>query len=100
MLDTSKNTENTSDNTIAIQENLASFSNIAEENKELIDEMTCIFDYRIKSGEYCGEWAGATLKRLPLWGDNIVDEGDNIVGEYEIDDNYGYDKNDWHYVII
>jgi len=29
----------------------------------------CIDDYYTLTGEYCGEWAGATLRKVPLWGD-------------------------------
>ena len=32
------------------------------------DEM-CIDGYYLETGEYCGEWAGATLRKLPLWGE-------------------------------
>jgi len=30
---------------------------------------TCIDGYYLETGEYCGEWAGATLRKLPLWGE-------------------------------
>ena len=29
----------------------------------------CIEDHNTLTGEYCGEWVGATIKKLPLWGD-------------------------------
>lgn len=28
----------------------------------------CIEDYNSITGEYCGEWAGATLRKLPVFG--------------------------------
>jgi len=28
----------------------------------------CINDYNWYSKKYCGEWEGATLRKLPLWG--------------------------------
>ena len=40
---------------------------------EKIDESAtnpnpCVDDYTLMTNEYCGEWAGATLGMLPLWG--------------------------------
>ena len=32
---------------------------------------TCLNDYCSQTGEYCGEWVGATVKRLPFWGGNV-----------------------------
>ena len=39
-------------------------------NGEKIDELAnaCVNDYTLETNEYCGEWAGATLGMLPLWG--------------------------------
>ena len=31
----------------------------------------CINDYTMITKEYCGEWVGATIERLPLWGGKI-----------------------------
>jgi len=28
----------------------------------------CIGDYMSISGEYCGEWVGAKIVKLPMWG--------------------------------
>jgi len=61
------------DNTKAIQNNLANINTNSINtsiNKATIEDNACINDFHIKSGEYCSEWVGATLKRLPLWGDN------------------------------
>ena len=30
------------------------------------------------SGEYCGEWKGATLKKLPIWGEKVSDDKVNF----------------------
>lgn len=35
----------------------------------------CIDDYNTKTGDYCGEWVGATIVRLPMWGN----DGDNEI---------------------
>lgn len=32
------------------------------------DTNPCVDDYTLETNEYCGEWAGATLGMLPLWG--------------------------------
>ena len=38
-------------------------------NAQTIDEINpCVDDYTLITNEYCGEWAGATLGMLPLWG--------------------------------
>ena len=34
----------------------------------------CVDGYRMLSREYCGEWAGAKLRKLPLWGVEQVDD--------------------------
>jgi len=31
----------------------------------------CVNDYCSQTGEYCGEWVGATVRRLPFWGDEV-----------------------------
>ena len=35
-------------------------------------------DYTSGSGKYCGEWVGATLKKLPLWGEQVLDDEINF----------------------
>ena len=32
------------------------------------DTNACVDDYTLETNEYCGEWVGATLGMLPLWG--------------------------------
>jgi len=32
-------------------------------------DVNCHNDYCITTGEYCGEWKGATLRRIPAWGE-------------------------------
>ena len=39
---------------------------------------TCINDFDSLTGEYCGEWAGATLKKVPLWGEKVSDDDVNF----------------------
>merc|ERR1712110_1037504 len=34
----------------------------------------CTDDFFSQTGEYCGEIASATLKRLPLWGEKVSDD--------------------------
>ena len=31
-------------------------------------ENKCVNDYCSVTGEYCSEWNGATLRRIPYWG--------------------------------
>ena len=31
-------------------------------------DVNCVNDYCTTTGEYCGEWKGATLRRIPFWG--------------------------------
>jgi len=31
----------------------------------------CIDHYYSETGEYCGEWAGATIRRLEMWGEGV-----------------------------
>ena len=38
----------------------------------------CIDDYFSISGVYCGEWAGATIVKLPLWGEVVSDSQINF----------------------
>ena len=33
-----------------------------------MDSNICGDDGFYSTGEYCGEWLGATIKKLPLWG--------------------------------
>jgi len=32
----------------------------------------------LNTGKYCGEWEGATLKKLPLWGEQVLDDEINF----------------------
>ena len=36
----------------------------------------CVGDYNDVTGVYCGEWKGATLKRLPVFGRKYVSVND------------------------
>jgi len=38
-------------------------------------------DYLLLSGDYCGDWIGATLKKIPLWERHGV-EDDEITFEW------------------
>jgi len=37
-------------------------------------EGICINDFNTVTGEYCGVWLGATLKKLPLWGEDVTED--------------------------
>jgi len=39
---------------------------------------TCLNDYCTQTGEYCGEWVGATVQRLPLWGARVPERSINF----------------------
>ena len=39
---------------------------------------TCLNDYCTQTGEYCGEWVGATVRRLPLWGGEVPEKSINF----------------------
>jgi len=45
-----------------------------------VNNKLCIDDYNTVTGEYCGEWKGATLKKMPIWGD--LSEDDEIDFEW------------------
>ena len=47
----------------------------------------CINDFYSQTGEYCGEWVGATLKKLPLWGESALDD-DEINYEWPTHDQF------------
>ena len=52
---------------------------ISDGMTKLLDPRSlCTDDYYSISGEYCGEWAGATLKRLPIFGPETPDEEINF----------------------
>jgi len=42
----------------------------------------CIHDYYLITGEYCGEWVGAKLVKLPVWGDQELDTDSDNYFEY------------------
>lgn len=53
----------------AISENSANISANSDITDQIVEiENICVNDYFSQSGEYCGEWVGATIERLPLWG--------------------------------
>jgi len=35
---------------------------------------TCFNNYCTQTGEYCGEWVGATVRRLPVWGAEVAEK--------------------------
>ena len=43
--------------------------------KLLPNPNTCLNDYCTQTGDYCGEWVGATVRRLPFWGTALSPEG-------------------------
>ena len=61
--DIAKNTADITANTTEISTNSEDIANI----KTITGE--CIDDHNSLTGEYCGEWVGATLKKVPVWGD-------------------------------
>ena len=62
-------------NSAAISTNIASISTNSENIDTIYnEESVCINDFDSRTGEYCGEWAGASLKKLPLWGVKVSDE--------------------------
>ena len=47
-------------------------------NSEKIDYLYCINNIDTITGEYCSEWASATLKKLPLWGEKVSEDEINF----------------------
>ena len=39
----------------------------------LSEDNICYNDYYSQTGEYCGEWVGATIRKLSLWGEQVED---------------------------
>ena len=68
-----------STNSAAINANMASISTNSENIDYINDHANfCNNNFDSRSGEYCGEWAGATLKKLPLWDENLSDNQINF----------------------
>ena len=73
----SKNTAVITANTVDIAKNTADITanntEISTNSEDIASIKTitgeCIDDHNSLSGEYCGEWAYATLKKVPLWGE-------------------------------
>ena len=42
----------------------------------------CTGDYMSISREYCGEWVGAKIVKLPMWGAQVVDVDSDNYFEY------------------
>ena len=40
----------------------------------IAEDNICINDYNSQTGEYCGEWDGATIRKLNLWGEQVEDD--------------------------
>jgi len=40
----------------------------------LPEDNICYNDYYSQTGEYCGEWVGATIRKLNLWGEQVEDD--------------------------
>jgi len=56
-------------NSMAISTNDAKIDELANPDPTPIpDTNACVDDYTLETNEYCGEWVGATLGMLPLWG--------------------------------
>ena len=48
-------------------------------NADLLNNAkNCINDFDSLTGEYCGEWEGATLKKMPLWGEQLSNDEINF----------------------
>ena len=47
----------------------------------------CINDITSVTNEYCGEWAGATIVRLPMWG--------NVIEDFEVFNFEWPTQDDW-----
>jgi len=68
------NTINISTNTQAINDMMTSndmysgdmYSGDMDHHNNTVDK--CTGDYMSISGEYCGEWVGAKIVKLPMWG--------------------------------
>jgi len=52
---------------MAISTNAQKIDELANPNP-IFEINPCVDDYTLITNEYCGEWAGATLGMLPLWG--------------------------------
>ena len=66
-------------NTANISDNSDTIDGIIESNQST----TCI-NGKTLTGELCGEWVGATLRRLRLWGEDVPD--DEITFEFPTED--------------
>jgi len=55
-------------NSMAISTNDAKIDESNTDPIPIPDTNACVDDYTLETNEYCGEWAGATLGMLPLWG--------------------------------
>ena len=61
--------KNISKNTVDISKNTDDIAKISEDVAFIKDNAgLCVDDHIYPTGEYCGEWAGATLKKVPLFG--------------------------------
>ena len=51
-------------------------NDINKEVNKISDDIAfiCTDDYNHFTGEYCGEWKGATLRKLPLWNEQVGDD--------------------------
>ena len=57
-------------NSAAISSNMNAISTNSQEVYDIQNtDGNCINDFDIQTGEYCGEWAGAKIQKLPLWGE-------------------------------
>ena len=83
----STNIASISANSAAISANMASISTNSENIDTIYDNACfCINGINSLTGEPCSKWAGATLKKLPLWGEQVSD--DEINFEWPTPENF------------
>ena len=47
-------------------------------NTKRTNENVCVNNYCAISKEYCGEWKGATLRKIPAWGGEFSESDINF----------------------
>ena len=80
---------NINTNTQAIDDMMTSndmYSNDMEHDSNT--KNICTGDYMSVTGEYCGEWVGAKIVKLPMWGAQVVDVTSDNYFEYPSSEDF------------
>jgi len=67
-IDTNSNNINTNNQAISVMMGNDMYSSDLDSN--IVDNV-CDDEYYVVTGEYCGEWVGATIKKISFWGEEI-----------------------------